>query len=137
MTDMGTRDATATGKAELTEPERQLVAAAGTGTVLDFRTGIDEVDHPAYGGTWEGARMVRAEVLTELLLGPPTPVSDRPLRAVRLRGARILGQLDLEAATLACPLLLWDCYRDQAVTNAAQLAALLSSEDVPVVPPGP
>ena len=27
-----------------------------------------------------------------------------------------------------------NCYRDQAVTNAAQLAGLLSSADVPVVP---
>ena len=29
-----------------------------------------------------------------------------------------------------------NCYRDQAVTNAAQLADLLSSADVPVVDPG-
>jgi hypothetical protein len=29
-----------------------------------------------------------------------------------------------------------DCYRDQAVTNAAQLADLLTSADAPVVPPG-
>jgi uncharacterized protein YecE (DUF72 family) len=29
-----------------------------------------------------------------------------------------------------------NCYRDQAVTNAAQLADLLSREDVPVVPAG-
>jgi hypothetical protein len=29
-----------------------------------------------------------------------------------------------------------NCYWDQAVTNAAQLADLLSSADVPVVPPG-
>ena len=28
-----------------------------------------------------------------------------------------------------------NCYRDQAVTNAAQLADLLSREDVPVVAP--
>jgi hypothetical protein len=28
-----------------------------------------------------------------------------------------------------------NCFRDQAVTNAAQLADLLSSEDVPVVGP--
>jgi hypothetical protein len=28
-----------------------------------------------------------------------------------------------------------NCYRDQAVTNAAQLADLLSREDVPVVSP--
>ena len=29
-----------------------------------------------------------------------------------------------------------NCYRDQAVTNAAQLADLLNREGVPVVPPG-
>jgi hypothetical protein len=28
-----------------------------------------------------------------------------------------------------------DCYRDQAVTNAAQLAALLSGADAPVASP--
>jgi hypothetical protein len=28
-----------------------------------------------------------------------------------------------------------NCYRDQAVTNAAQLADLLTREDVPLVPP--
>jgi uncharacterized protein YecE (DUF72 family) len=33
-------------------------------------------------------------------------------------------------------LLLNNCFRDQAVTNAQQLADLLSREDVPVVPPG-
>jgi uncharacterized protein YecE (DUF72 family) len=33
-------------------------------------------------------------------------------------------------------ILMNNCYRDQAVTNAAQLAGLLNSEDVPVVPPG-
>ena len=32
-------------------------------------------------------------------------------------------------------ILMNNCYRDQAVTNAAQLADLLSREDVPVVPP--
>jgi hypothetical protein len=29
-----------------------------------------------------------------------------------------------------------NCHRDQAVTNAAQLAGLLTSADVPVVPAG-
>jgi uncharacterized protein YecE (DUF72 family) len=33
-------------------------------------------------------------------------------------------------------ILMNNCYRDQAVTNAAQLADLLSSTDVPVVPAG-
>ena len=29
-----------------------------------------------------------------------------------------------------------NCYRDQAVTNAAQFAGLLNSADVSVMPPG-
>jgi hypothetical protein len=29
-----------------------------------------------------------------------------------------------------------NCFRDQAVTNAAQMAGLLSGADLPVVPPG-
>jgi hypothetical protein len=33
-------------------------------------------------------------------------------------------------------ILMNNCYQDQAVTNAAQLADLLSRADVPVVPPG-
>jgi uncharacterized protein YecE (DUF72 family) len=42
----------------------------------------------------------------------------------------------LSESTREVHVLMNNCYRDQAVTNAAQLADLLSREDVPVVPPG-
>jgi hypothetical protein len=38
-----------------------------------------------------------------------------PVRAVKLAGARITGVLDLEAARLACPLLLDGCSADQPI----------------------
>jgi uncharacterized protein YecE (DUF72 family) len=41
----------------------------------------------------------------------------------------------LAASAREVHVLMNNCYRDQAVTNAAQLAGLLSSADVPVVPP--
>ena len=77
---------------------------------MDLRAGAAELDQPANGVTWDAARTVRAEVLSELLVGDRTSQAGRPLRAVRLCGARITGWLDLEAATLTYPLLLWDCY---------------------------
>ena len=42
---------------------------------------------------------------------------------------------NLAEAAREVHILMNNCYRDQAVTNAAQLAGLLSREDVPVVPP--
>ena len=59
-------------------------------------------------------RQIRAELLVDLLTGTRLP-DGKPPRAVKLRGARITGSLDLEAATLTCPLLLQDCYIDEPV----------------------
>lgn len=61
------------------EVEEQLVAAVGRGDELDLR-GADE-------------QVVRAAVLRELLVGPAGSVDARGLR---LRGARVDGQLDLD-----------------------------------------
>ncbi|NVI89578.1 hypothetical protein [Actinomadura sp. BRA 177] len=81
---------------ELSEAERSLVEAAGSGAWTDVRADAD--------------RQVRAGLLAELLTGG----RGWP-RAVKLRGARILGVLDLEAAELACPLLLADCHFDEPI----------------------
>jgi hypothetical protein len=51
---------------ELTEPEQQVVAAAGTGRLVDLRVGVAKLDDPANAATWEAARTVRAELLAEL-----------------------------------------------------------------------
>src|SRR3954453_17524324 len=66
----------------------RLNRAAALGAVVDLsRAPTSDVD---------------AELLTELVLGHGTE-SGR-VRAVRVRGARIRGSLNLESATAVCPL---------------------------------
>jgi hypothetical protein len=52
---------------------------------------------------------IRASVLCHLLTDKTRPVA---AKGVRLRGVRITGQLDLEGATVPCPLRLENCYLD-------------------------
>lgn len=80
----------------LTPLETRMVAAAGTGEVLG----------PNGDPTDPRSTTIRAEVLRHLLVEAKGPMSDK---GVQLRGLRIEGQLDLEAATLRCPLRLEDC----------------------------
>jgi hypothetical protein len=56
---------------------------------------------------WGADRSVRAEVLCHLLVAKQWQVHPK---GVRLRGVLISGQLDLESATLRCPLHLDSCY---------------------------
>jgi hypothetical protein len=58
---------------------------------------------------------VRAELLAELLTGRRRPDGSQA-RAVRLRGARVSGTLDLDAARLECPLLLDRCFLEHPVS---------------------
>lgn len=58
---------------------------------------------------WGPDRTIRAAVLRHLLVDPQWPVH---AKGVRLEGVRILGRLDLEAATLRCPLRLTVCLLD-------------------------
>jgi hypothetical protein len=114
------------GDEDLSAAERSLLGNAVTGCLTDLRNGDAELDDPANGATWDASRQVRAELLIELLCGTRHPDS-RPLRAVKLRGARITGPLDLEAATITCPLLLHECYIgepvdfDEAAASAIRL----------------
>ncbi|WP_285629591.1 hypothetical protein [Actinoallomurus iriomotensis] len=94
------------------EQERRIVSATRTGALVDLSVGDAEHDDPANGALWDGTRTVRAELLIELLTAEGT--SGRP-RAIKVRGARIVGPLDLEACELACPLLLRDCYIDDPI----------------------
>jgi hypothetical protein len=93
----------------------QLREAILTGELVDLRTGRPEDDDPARGDEWDARRSVTAALLVDLLTSPSS--SGRP-RALRLAGVRIVGVLDLEAATLICPLLLRDCSMEQQVNLA-------------------
>jgi hypothetical protein len=91
---------------DLTPLEEQMVAKAATGKLVDRGGGpfnLDEIQ------AWGEERTVRAVVLRHLLVAEQWPID---AKGVRLRGVRISGRLDMEAAALRCPLLLDCCYLD-------------------------
>jgi hypothetical protein len=94
---------------DLTLPERRLLEAVGVGRLVDLRADKEEPSDPVQGARWPQHRTVRAEVLVELLTGQRKPPGAPQARMLKLSGARIIGTLDLEAATLVCPLLLRGC----------------------------
>src|SRR5947209_6357208 len=93
---------------DLTESERKLWQAAATGALVNLRAGDDELDSPERWANWGSDRTVRAEVVTDLLIGDGEAAS-RTVKGVRLQGARIVGELNLETTTLRCSLALLGC----------------------------
>jgi len=91
----------------LEPPEQELLDHALAGTRLGL-AGDGPVDHQAMT-EWGPARTVRGAVLRYLLVEPQWAVHSK---GVQLRGMRISGRLDLESATVRCPLLFEDCYFD-------------------------
>lgn len=97
---------------DLTESERLLVGAFRRGAWVDFRTGDLDVDSPEHGSQWTEERVIRAEVVSALLLGATGPEPGNS-PALRLRGARIVGRVDLMSATIAYPLVCEYCHFEQ------------------------
>ena len=99
-------------QAQLTQPgghaalEEEMRARAATGDLLDCGAGPFDL---AAMQQWGEERAVSAAVLRDLLVGGRWPVH---AKGVRLRGVKISGLLDLEGATLRCPLSLDGCYFD-------------------------
>lgn len=113
-----------TEMSDLSDSERRLIAAAVSGAPVDFRTGDPRFDDPGRAGRWGAERTVRAEILAGLLSEPSDSGHGR-LRAIRLYGARIIGQLDLEAVTIACPLFFGGCAFDgPVILRDAQAVAI-------------
>ena len=83
--------------------EQEMIDAAVTGKLVDRGEGPFSLTEMR---AWGGDRTVRAEVLRCLLAGS----SQVGAKGVRLRGIKIKGKLDLQAATVPCPLRLEGCY---------------------------
>jgi hypothetical protein len=94
---------------DLTPLEEEMIAGAAGGTLLDRGEGPF---HLTEMQAWTAERAIRAEVLRHLLVAGQWPLDEK---GVRLRGLRISGHLDLEAAVLRCPLSLECCYFDAAM----------------------
>jgi hypothetical protein len=85
--------------------EEKMCRNAAAGDPIELDGPFELADMEA----WGKERTVRAEVLRHLLITDEWPAD---AKGIRLRGVRISGLLDLEAATLRCPLSLESCYLD-------------------------
>ena len=85
---------------ELSEPERLLWAAFPRGAWADLLACDPTADDLEDAAPWGPSRTIRAEVIAALLLGGCAAEPGRA-PAVRLRGARISGRLDLMGATVS------------------------------------
>jgi hypothetical protein len=111
---------------ELNGLEREARDAIELGAWVEPRLDQGGISRdPAEGETWGEERTVRAGLLYALLTMEALPSGRRP-RALRLRQVRIRDQLDLEGASVACPLWLEDCFVQDAILLRDGRAAALS-----------
>jgi hypothetical protein len=97
---------------DLSMPERALWAQFPSGGWVDLSSGDPAEDDLGNAGSWGDGRMVRAEVVTALLLGARDPERGY-FPAVRLQGARITGRVDLMGAVITHALVLEHCWFDE------------------------
>jgi len=119
---------------DLTMSERKVCEAAATGTLVDLRVGNPELDSPERWREWGTERTARGEVIADLLIGDGEAASTSA-RGVRLQGARITGDLNLEASTLRCSLALLDCSFANALNlnEVTAMSVYLSGSHVSVL----
>jgi hypothetical protein len=102
-------------KKELTLLERKLAECAAAGEELDCAPTGATTAEPDEINDWE-ERGIRAEVLVALYTGELTDWSVHPRRGLRLRGAFIIGQVDLSRAQIPqCPLAFHTCRFEEDV----------------------
>ena len=85
---------------ELWPQEQVLCAKAAEGRLLDLRCRRPGEDDPIRGRQWGADRRIRAQVLFQLLTGHGPELADSVV-AVRLRGAQIVGRLNLGATVFS------------------------------------
>lgn len=102
---------------DLNESERELVLAVLTGRFLDFSSETGKPAETGKPGETGGKPEIRGEFLRRIMLGRfdwPGDVAADP-RGVRVRGAHLVGGLDLAEIESSLPLVLLDCTADQPV----------------------
>ncbi|MFI9065880.1 membrane-associated oxidoreductase [Streptomyces sp. NPDC053429] len=108
---------------DLTPAERRVWDAFPRGEGVDFRE--EPGDSSVDGAGWGPGRTVRAEVLRALLLGA-RPAAAGQVAGLKIKGARIIGALDLRYAVVDHPIRLRDCWFERKpLLYGAQLKALV------------
>jgi len=99
---------------DLSQAEQAVWAAFPRGAWADLRTGDIAADDLTAAASWGPDRVVRAGIIRALLLGACHPEPGYA-PAVRLRGARVTGRLDLMGATITTPLVCEYCTFDEEI----------------------
>ncbi|MFI1183620.1 oxidoreductase [Streptomyces sp. NPDC020799] len=118
--------------ADWSAPERRLWSAFRNGSMLDLRTGIAVDDDPVDGAAWGPERQISAHVIALLLLDGP-PANPGKVRALRVTGARVTGELDLTSAAIDCEIDFDACSFSDALSlrHATTLAVYLQGSHLP------
>ncbi len=119
---------------ELSGAEERVVRAAFDGTVADCRDlggdeelqNVDGTPRPL-GEQWPDTRNVRAALIRWLCIDREAREQVDP-KGVRIRGARITGDLDLIFANVLFSLSLWSCRLEQLLNVQGAKIPLLSLE---------
>ncbi|MEU5217900.1 oxidoreductase [Streptomyces sp. NPDC020807] len=98
----------------LTGPEQAVWQAFRVGVTCDLTEGDEERDDPFGAADWGPARSVRADVVARLLLDGPQARAGR-VAALKLRGVRITGVLNLAGGTIGPYVELHGCRFDGEV----------------------
>ncbi|MFD8981324.1 membrane-associated oxidoreductase [Streptomyces sp. NPDC059564] len=108
---------------DLTPAERRVWDAFPRGEGVDFREQPE--DSSVDGADWGPDRTLRAEVLRALLLGAG-PAEEGRVAGLKVKGAKIVGKLDLRYAVVDHPIRLRDCWFERKpLMYGAQLKALV------------
>jgi hypothetical protein len=109
---------------QLAASEQQLWDAFPRGEWIDFRGGNPSGDAQRL----DKQREIRAEVVRALLLGACVGEPGYT-QAVRLRGARIVGKLDLTGAVIGCALVCEFCYFEDVIVLCDATSKSVRIED--------
>ncbi len=96
---------------DLTDVEQRLIDAVVDGSVVDLAPELsdDDIDENVMRA-WREPHQIRAEVVRDILRGRYLPNNGPDPRALRLRGAWIVGRIDLDGIDTAIRLELSSCY---------------------------
>lgn len=102
--------------------ERRIRENAIGGTLTDMSSPTPTDNDPCEGRSWGVMRQVSAVLIREILTQQIGP--GKRATSLRIKGACIVGHLNLDSAEILCPLVLDSCYLDQVQLGDAKTTLL-------------
>jgi len=103
---------------QLTDLEKTLVRHVAAGTVFDLAPGAaDDAIDATVMASWDIQHEIRAEIIRDILRGRHLPAGGADPHGLQLRGARIIGRLDLDHLISPMRLSLKRCHLPDGVNG--------------------